>query len=52
MKAIVVDRTVGLGVVVAGTAVVDVITPVGDLFDHAIVIENHQEITVIVLCVP
>ena len=49
---IVVGRIVGLGVIDAGTAVVDIITPVGDLFDHAVAVGKSPEIEVIVLCEP
>ena len=52
VEDIVVDRKVGLGVIVAGIAVIDVIALVGDLFNHDVVIGKLPGITVNVLCVP
>ena len=38
--------------IIAGIAVIDVITPVGDLFVHDVVVGKSPGITVNVLCVP
>ena len=47
-----IDWKVGLGVVVDVQAVGSTITPIGQLFNHEIIVKQKPEIVVIVLCVP
>ena len=48
----VIDRKVGLGVVIDAQVVKRAITPIGYLFNHEIVVGKLLKIVIIVLCVP